>query len=340
MPVSFEIAKYFLIGVAARGGGQGGGHQGQHRLLEHIGHGGQKYRHAVLAEHAVHQALVGGEVPGAHRDVPEAVSLLPGQAEDLRRRLLHLPPGIRGGQADHAALSRPALGGLGEQLLLQMDQAVRALQRPQDGMALHRHPLPLGQPGQIGRRPAGWIKDIRWVARVAGQGRRHWGLGHELPQHRSLLGGKVSKTPHPDLLSLGPAGIPEGLGQPVQTAAGIGPSLGGQGLIGGVNEADVPQLLPLWAAQGFPRPGEGLGGDGVAAALVDGGQEACEESGLPGGGLVAFEHLLHLAHGPVEQQHPPPRVQGGDRSSPRHIGHPSPQPGKREHLAPAGSGIA
>ena len=60
------------------------------------------------------------------------------------------------------------------------------------------------------------------------------GLVNELLQHLLLLGGEVGEAEHGDLFATGPPRLGELLGQHVQAAAGVGGSLGGQGLIGGV----------------------------------------------------------------------------------------------------------
>ena len=104
-----------------------------------------------------------------------------------------------------------------------------------EALLLHPCPAPAGQTFQPGGGPQGWLKDaLGVVVRVTHQGHGDMGLVHELLQHPLLLGGEVGKAEYGDFFALGPARLGELLGQHVQAVAGVGGSLGRQGLIGGV----------------------------------------------------------------------------------------------------------
>ena len=104
-----------------------------------------------------------------------------------------------------------------------------------EALLLHPCPAPPGQTLEPGGRPQGRLKDALWVVVwVTYQGHGNMGLVYELLQHLLLLGGEVGKAEYGDLLATGPPRFRQLLGQHVQAVAGVGGSLGGQGLVGGV----------------------------------------------------------------------------------------------------------
>ena len=104
-----------------------------------------------------------------------------------------------------------------------------------EALLLHPCPTPASQTLEPGGGPQGRLKDaLRVVVWVAHQGHGDMGLVYELLQHPLLLGGEVGEAEYGDFFALGPARLGELLGQHVQAVAGVGGSLGGQGLVGGV----------------------------------------------------------------------------------------------------------
>ena len=239
----FQVAEHIVVAVAPGGGLQGGGDQGQDGLLENVAHAAEEHGDAVPGEHRLDQGAVALHASGAHGDVPEAIALLPHQAEDLRGRPLHLGVGgIGGEQGEGVPLPRPGGGRGGKELPLQVGQG--GLLGP--GLAGAHHdflgnaPL-LGQPEQLPGGAAGRGEDPRapfvLLQVVAGQGHGDGaGLGQQGPDHLPLLGGEVGEAVQIEVLPRRPVLPGEHLRQPGQPVPGVGPLPGGEGLIGAVDQ--------------------------------------------------------------------------------------------------------
>ena len=339
--VGLQVAEQLLIGIVLRRRGQGPGHQGQHRLLEHVVHGAAKHRDAVLLKHPADELPIAVHTPGAHRDVSAAQSLLPEQAQDLRCRPLHLLPGVGGRRARHPACLPPGLGQVAEQVPLQKGQRGVDPPGPVQPLLPGGDPLLPGPAQQPGSRPPPGAEQVRDVLpQISHKRHRHIPFGCQGQQDGLLLSGEVGEAEHAAGRLVGPIRLPQLLGQPVQPVPWVRRGLGGQSLIGGVDQPDVPPLVPLLASGLLSRLDELFRADLAGAALVHRGQKAGEKGRLPGGCAVNPEGVCRPPQGGVHQQHPPPRVQHGGGPTPRRIGEASGQPGEGEHLAPLGGPVA
>ena len=335
---SFQIAEHLLIGVLLRHCSQSRGDQGQYRLLQNVHHGAEVDGDAVLGEHTLHQLPVGLQLPGADHNVPASHLAPAEEPHNLRGSPLHLLAG--GGRlgSDHPAFLLPELGQGAVEVPLQPGQG--GMVGPGTVQGLLRHPGPAlsGQGLETPCRPAGGGKNLlRVMVPVTHQGHRHICLGHQAAQHLLLLGGKISEAIDPDLRPLGPSRLLQLIRQQIQSASGIRSPLGSQGLIGPIEQTDVPPLVPLLASQLLPCFYELGGEDTAALTLVHRLQDVGEEGGLPGGGGVQAQTGGALAQGGIHQQHPPASVQHRGGSTPCHIPNPSGQTGKGENLAYPGS---
>ena len=305
----FQIAEHVVIAVAPRRGLQGGGDEGQNGLLQNVAHPAEEHGHPVPGEDGLDEGAAALQAAGAHGNVPEAVALLPHQAQNLRRRPLHLGVGAVGLQhGELLRLARPGVGPGGEELALQVGQGRRLGSGPA-GTHLNfpgNAPL-LGQPEELAGGAAGGGENPRaplvLLQLVAGEGH---GDGIGLPQqggeHRPLLGGEVGEGVQVEVLPRRPVLPGERLRQPGQPVPGVGPLAGGHGLVGAVDEREVPQLVPLPAAALLPRGPELLRGDAAGLELVHRGQQAGEKGGLAGGALVHPQLRGHRPEGGAQQQ--------------------------------------
>ena len=242
-----QIPEDVVVPVAARRRIQGGGQQGHHRLLEDIAHAAEKNRHPIPGKHRLHQRVKALHAAGAHGQIPKTVALLPHQAEDLRRRPLHL--GIRGvrGKTDDGFFRRPGVGGRTacKQLLLEVDKWFYfPIQPNRQHLALPGDPHLFCQAEQLSRGPPGGRKDPRaalvLLQMVAGKSHGHaTRLAQQRAEHLPLLGRKVGKAVHIKLPPSGPGAPLQHRGQTGQAVPWVGPLPGRQRLIGSVDQRQV-----------------------------------------------------------------------------------------------------
>ena len=124
----------------------------------------------------------------------------------------------------------------------------------------HLHPVVLRQPGEP---EAGTVHQGEQPGRivlgeaVGAQGHQHMVcLTDQLLQHPQLLNREPLKRIHRDDLPLEQAAPFQGLAQACQVVPGVQKGALHQGLIGPINQPQLPQLL------GEPRPGQSPGGLG------------------------------------------------------------------------------
>ncbi len=79
-------------------------------------------------------------------------------------------------------------------------------------------------------------------------------------EHLPLLGREVGEAVQVEVPARRPVLPGERLGQPGQPVPGVGPLAGGQGLVGAVDEREVPQLVPLRRLRPPPPPSTGAPG--------------------------------------------------------------------------------
>ena len=310
--------------------------------MEDVAHLPQKHGHPIAPEHRLDQGAVEFHGAGGHRDVPEAVSLLPDQAENPGCGPFHL--GVGGGSLKESK-APPVASGLaraqGEELLLHRLEGRAPLPSPLQHLGIggnsplpgQAEELPGGAPGR-GKESA---LSVPLLQGITGEGHRHRpGLPEQDGEHLALLGGEVGKAVQIEVLSLGPAAPLQGGDQPGEAVPGVGPLLLGEGLIGPEDQGDVPELVPLAPAGLLPGLPEGLGRDAAALELIHRGEEPRQKGRLAGGPAVDREFVGNLPQGGIHEQEPSPRVQrrGGHSSVDRKD--PPGQPGEGEDLRIAG----
>ena len=276
----FQAAEHILVAKAAGDGVQGRGQHGNGGLFQYIAADADVGGNLTAAKNLPDQRAVVLHTAACHADIPVAHALH-GQAADGRRHPLHLAVRrVCPVDGDGVRLLRPRRL-LPEQMLFQMAQ------RP--------------------RHPGGKILDFTGRPRLSGQAHQPFPLPHRIAeqgcvvlvpqqrhgdavaakqgvaQHPLLLGVEKGKTVH---VQVGPVQIVaagQGVRQllhpgAVVKALGVEP-----GVVGGVQQRHIPQLVPRRPLQ-IRHPGhQRVRGDGVGAELVKELHELLQKGGAPRG---------------------------------------------------------
>ena len=72
---------YYAKKTETRERRNGGGDEGQNGLLQNVAHPAEEHGHAVPGENGLDEGAAALQAAGAHGNVPEAVALLPHQAQ-------------------------------------------------------------------------------------------------------------------------------------------------------------------------------------------------------------------------------------------------------------------
>ena len=336
----FQPAEHILVLKAVLQGREHPGHQTPHRLFQHVAAAAEVHGDAVPGEHRLDDALVIPHGGGGHGDVPVAALPRRREAPDVRRCLLHLREGgVRLPDADGAAQVSPVRGQGPEKIPLQVAQGrvIPAGERDR----LPGPPGPLGQAHQLLFGAQGGLEHLLAAVRLPQQGHSDApGLPQQDLQHPPLLGGEVGEAVQVDILPHGVGGRLQVVAEFAHPVPGVQARPQEPGLVGGVQQAQVQELIPGGAA--LHLPGLGVQGGGIhliAAQLIEQVQQLLQKGGLPGGAAVDPQLRRHLAQSLLQRQQLAAGVQ-------RHLGaagdgeHPLAQTAEAEDLGVAAGGIA
>ena len=152
---------------------------------------------------------------------------------------------------------------------------------------LDRRSLPLRQAAEAVQGAEGGLEHLLFAVRLPQEGDGEGvGLAEEDGEAAALLGGEVGEAVDVDILIQGVAGFLQAVPELGHIVPGVQARAEEAGLIGGVEKAEVPELIMGGPGDGLGLLVEGFRGDLVAPELVEEVQKLAEEGGLPGGTAV------------------------------------------------------
>ena len=305
----FQPAEHIIVFISPPRRGQDPGEKAEDRLFQNVAAAAEVGGNLPALKHRLDDGLVGFHIAGGHRDVPAAAFSIRQKAADGGGGLLHLgEDGIRLEEADLGGI--PVIGiGRAEEMTLQMAQggAVPAGQR----FDVHRLPLPLRQAAEALEGAEGRVENLLPAVRLAQKGDGEgMGLAEEDGKAAAFLGGEVGETVDINILARGVAGGFQAVAELGHIVPRVQAGAEEAGLIGGVEKAQVPELVVRGPGNGLGLLVKGLGRDLVAPQLVKEGQELAEEGGLPGGAAVNRQLRENLQQGFFQGEELAPGVQG------------------------------
>ena len=334
-----EVPEHVLVLIPAAHCVQGGGDEAQHRLLQHVAAAADIHRHAVALKDALDDRGILLQVPGGHRDVPEPELSRPRQGQDLGGHVLRLgKEALRPVKLYRLTVSIP-LGAAAEEVGFQVLQGcLRRTGGEVDHPALC--PLPVRQADQAVTGPETLAEDLQIAVPLPQEGD---GDGPGPPQQdgddRQLLGGEVGEAVEEDVLALGVPGGLQLLPQPGHQVPAV-LALPLQAVeVRGVDQAQVPDLLPGEPAQAAPNLPQPLRLHPADLELVAQRHQLRQEGRLPGGAGVDRQGGQGLLEGPLHHQQLAPGVQCPVRRAAGPRQHPAGQQPEAQHLPVAGGGV-
>ena len=335
----FQPAEHVVVLTAPAQGGQHPGEKAEDRLFQNVAAAAEVGGNLAALEHRLDDGLVGLHVPGRYRNLPAAALPLQKQAADGGGGLLHLGEDrVRLEQADLAGAAAVGNGGA-EEMALQVAQGGGVpggeVLYP-DGLS-----LPLRQAAEAVQGAEGGLENLLPALRLAEKGDGEAvGLAEKDGETAALLGGEIGEAVNVNILVPGVARRLQAVAELGHIVPGVQTGTEEAGFIGGVEKAQVVELVPGGAGYDLGLLVKGLGGDLVAAELVEEGQKLAEEGGLPGGTAVDRQLRENLQQGFFQGEELAPGVQG-------HLGRPAGdgedpvrEAAEAQHLGEAAGGVA
>ena len=333
-----EPAEHILVLITACHRVHGPSDQGNDRFLQDIAAAAKVHRHAVASKNTFNDRLIIPQIPGSHGDIPEAVLSRANQREDLGSNIFRLRK-RRVGPVDGCPLAVSLPGpAAAEKGGGQISQSRSGLWGG-EVVDLTGNTAPLSQPYQTVPGPEPLAEDLQRAVLLPHEGN---GNGFRPPKedgdHLLLLGCKIGKSVQEHVMIVNIARflqvihqlghqIPPVLSLPVQPR-----------LIGGIDQSQIPQLLPGEALQGGVQLPQPLRLHPVSLELIKECHQLSQKGSLPGGPGIHRQLWQHLLERQLHHKELTSGVQCAIRQASGERQHPVGQQPEAQHLPVTGGG--
>ena len=335
-----QPAEHILVLAASSHRIQRAGDQTQHRLFQNIAAAAEIDRHAVALKHIFDGSGIVVQISGRHSDVTEAVLPRAHQRKDPGGHILHLGEHtVRPVQLHLAAIPGPHTAPT-EEISFQMLQGIlRLTGGNRNHPAVHTALPRQTNQALLGANALG--ENLFVTARFA-QKRNGNGAG-TAQQNRDdllLLGGKVGKAVQKNILPGSVPGLLQPLHQLGHQVAAVAAVVTELRQIGGVDDAQFPDLVGAHALQCLAGIPQLLRQHTAAFQLIAQLHQFREEWSFSGGAGIDLQGLDGLLQGKLHHQQLAASIQRAVRQT-AHLGeHAVGQKAETQHLRMAGSPVS